>query len=188
MDKSLLHKSKQSDMPRFSALANTRRSTRQYTDEALSPAEVEQIMHSALVSPSSKNSRPWEFVLVEDKAMLKQLSLCKPSGATFLEHCALAVVVLTDPLQSEAYIEDSAIAATYIQLQAEDSGLGSCWIQINGRETAGGYDSEQYVRDVLGIPLQLFVGCIIAIGHKAKESKPHDDDELQWEKLHIGKY
>jgi nitroreductase len=175
-------------MPNFSELATTRRSTRQYTDEPLSPAEVEQIMRSALLSPSSKNSRPWEFVLVEDKAMLKQLSLCKSSGATFLENCALAVVVLTDPLQSEAYIEDSAIAATYIQLQAEDLGLGSCWVQIQGRETADGYDSEQYVRDLLGIPLQLFVGCIIAIGHKAKEGKPHDEDKLLWEKLHIERY
>ena len=175
-------------MNRFAELITTRRSVRQYTGEALLPEEVEQIMRAALLSPSSKNSRPWEFVLVEDKALLKQLSLCKSSGAAMLEHCALAVVVLTDPLQSEAYIEDSAIAATYIQLQAEDSGLGTCWVQIRGRETADGYDSEQYLRDLLNIPLQLFVGCIIAIGHKAKESQPHDGEKLQWEKLHIGKY
>ena len=175
-------------MSSFSELMTARRSIRQYTGEALSPDEAAQIMRSALVSPSSKNSRSWEFVLVEDKAMLKQLSLCKPSGAAFLENCALAVVVLTDPLQSEAYIEDAAIAATSIQLQAEDLGLGSCWVQIRGRETAAGYDSEQYVRDLLDIPLQLFVGCIIAIGHKAKEGKPHDEGKLQWEKVHIGKY
>ena len=175
-------------MTRFSELAITRRSVRQYADEPLSSAEVEQILRSALVSPSSKNSRSWEFVLIEDKAMLKQLSLCKPSGSAFLENCALAVVVLTDILQSEAYIEDSSIAATYIQLQAEDLGLGSCWIQIHGRETADGSDSEQYVRHLLGIPLHLFVGCIIAIGHKMKEGKPHDEEKLPWEKLHIEKY
>ncbi|MDR0540609.1 MAG: nitroreductase family protein [Dysgonamonadaceae bacterium] len=175
-------------MNRFSELTTIRRSVRQYTDEPLSPVEVEQIMRSALLAPSSKNSRSWQFVLVEDKDMLKKLSLCKSSGAAFLENCALAIAVLTDPLQSEAYLEDSAIAATYIQLQAEDLGLGNCWIQIRGRETADGYDSEQYVRDLLDIPLQLSVGCIIAIGHKAKESKPHDEGKLQWEKLHIGKY
>ena len=175
-------------MNSFSELVTKRRSTRQYADEVILPTEVELIMRAALVAPSSKNSRSWEFVLIEDKAMLQQLSLCKSSGAAFLENCALAVVVLTDPLQSEAYVEDSAIAATYIQLQAEDLGLGSCWVQIRGRETADGYDSEQYVRDLLDIPLQLFVGCIIAIGHKAKEGKPHDEEKLQWEKLHIGKY
>ena len=175
-------------MTNFSELAIKRRSARRYTGEALSPAEVEQIMRSALIAPSSKNSRPWEFVLVEDKTLLKQLSFCKTSGAAFLENCALAVVVLTDPLRSEAYVEDSAIVATYIQLQAEDLGLGTCWVQIRGRETAGGYDSEQYVRDLLDIPLQFFVGCIIAIGHKVEEGKPHEEEKLQWEKLHIGKY
>jgi nitroreductase len=175
-------------MSNFLKLATTRRSIRQYTDERLSAEDVSDILRSALLSPSSKNSRSWEFVLVEDKARLKQLSLCKSSGAGFLEDCALAVVVLTNPMQSEAYIEDCSIAATYIQLQAEDLGLGSCWVQIRGRETADGYDSEQYVRDLLGIPLQLYVGCIIAVGHKAKEGKPHDDKKLQWEKVHIGKY
>ncbi|MDR2804231.1 MAG: nitroreductase family protein [Dysgonamonadaceae bacterium] len=175
-------------MNSFSELVTKRRSVRQYTEEALTPVEVEQLLRSALLSPSSKNSRSWQFVLVEDKEMLNRLSHCKSSGAGFLEHCALAIVILTDPLQSEAYLEDSAIAATYIQLQAEDLDLGSCWVQIRGRETADGYDSEQYVRDLLDIPLQLSIGCIVAVGRKAKESKPHSDEKLQWEKLHIGKY
>ncbi|GHT87199.1 hypothetical protein FACS189420_2300 [Bacteroidia bacterium] len=40
------------------------------------------------------------------------------------------------PLQSAAPIEDATIAATYIQLQAEDLDLGSCWSQVAGRETS----------------------------------------------------
>jgi nitroreductase len=175
-------------MSTFAELVTNRRSIRQYTDEPLLPAEVEQIMKTALMSPSSKNSRSWQFVLVEDKETLGKLSLCKSSGAIFLANCALAIVVLTDPLQSEAHLEDAAIAAAYIQLQAEDLGLGNCWVQIRGRETTEGYDSEQYVRELLDIPLQLSIGCIVAIGHKAKIGKPHSEEKLQWEKLHIGKY
>jgi nitroreductase len=175
-------------MSDFAELITRRRSIRQYSGDALLPEQVEQIMQAALLAPSSKNSRPWQFVLVEDTQMLAQLALCKPSGAAFVAHCALAVVVLTDPLQSEAHVEDAAIAATCIQLQAEDLDLGSCWIQIRGRETADGYDSEQYVRDLLDIPLPLAVACLIAIGHKTKESLPRDTGKLPWEKLHIGKY
>jgi len=66
--------------------------------------------------------------------------------------------------------------------------LGSCWIHIRERKTANGYDSEQYVRDLLNIPLHFCVECIIAIGHKAKEIKPHSEEKLQWEKLHVGKW
>ncbi|KAA6302692.1 MAG: FMN reductase [Candidatus Ordinivivax streblomastigis] len=175
-------------MKNFAELATIRRSVRQYTGEPLLPEQVEQIMRTALMSPTSKNSRTWQFILVEEKEMLKKLSVCKSSGATFIENCALAIVVLTDPLQSEAHVEDSSIVTTMIQLQVEDLGLGSCWVQIRGRETESGYDSEQYVKDLLEIPLQLSIGCIIAIGHKAKESKPHNEEKLQWEKLHIGKY
>jgi nitroreductase len=175
-------------MNSFAELIINRRSARQYTDKLLDASDVEQIMKAALLSPSSKNSQPWQFVLIEDKDMLKKLALCKSSGAAFIENCALAIVVLSDPMQSSAHIEDTAIAATYIQLQAEDLGFGSCWVQISGRETESGYDSEQYVRDLLEIPLQLTVGCIIALGHKAKISKPHDEEKLQWEKLFVEKY
>jgi nitroreductase len=175
-------------MNNFVELAVNRRSIRQYTGESLSSSEVEQIMKAALMAPSSKNSRSWEFVLIENKEMLKKLSVCKPTNAAFIENCALAIVVLTDPLKSEAYVEDASIAAAYIQLQAEDLSLGSCWVQISGRETEAGYDSEQYVKDLLEIPLQLHVGCIISLGHKAREGKPHNEEKLQWEKLHIEKY
>ena len=175
-------------MSTFKELVSCRRSVRQYTEEVLTPTDVEQIMRAALMSPTSKNSRNWEFVLVEDKAMLKQLSLSKPTGAVFIENCALAIVILTDPTRSEAHVEDAAIAAAFIQLQAEDLGLGSCWVQVRGRQTASGLDSEQYVRDWLGIPSHLTVGSIVTVGRKAKESKPHSEDKLQWEKLHIGKY
>ena len=175
-------------MNSFFELATNRRSIRQYTEDALLPNEVESILKAALMAPTSKNSRPWHFVLVEDKETLKKLAQSKSSGCAFVEGAALAIVVTTDPLLSEAYLEDAAIAATYIQLQVEDLGLGSCWIQINGRETAEGYDSEQYVRDMLDIPLQLHIGCIVALGRKARTGKPHDESKLLWERLHIEKF
>ncbi|GHT79576.1 NAD(P)H nitroreductase [Bacteroidia bacterium] len=175
-------------MKDFSELVINRRSIRQFTEKLLSPEEIEIILKAALMSPSSKNSRPCRFVVVEEKETLQKLSVCKPTGAAFIEHCSLAIVVLSDPLKSEAHIEDVAIAATYIQLQAEDLGLGTCWVQIRGRETEAGEDSEQYVRNLLEIPLQLTVACIIALGHKAKIGKPHDVEKLQWEKVFIDKY
>ncbi len=175
-------------MNHFAELITNRRSIRQFTEDSLQAHEVEQIMKAALMAPSSKHSNPWQFILIEDKEDLKKLSLCKSSGCSFIADCALAVVVLSDPLQSGAFIEDASIAATYIQLQSEDLGLGSCWVQVRGRETEAGQDSEDYIRDLFNIPFQLTVGCVIAIGHKLKPGKPHDESKLQWEKLHIGKY
>lgn len=175
-------------MDSFAELVKNRRSIRQYTEDPLLPNQVEQIMKAALMAPSSKNSQPWQFVLVENKEALRALSHCKSAESAFIEQAALAIVVATDPMVSTAYTEDATIAATYMQLQAEDLGLGSCWIQIAGRKTEEGFDSEQYVRDLLDIPLQLCIECIIVIGHKAQTKKPHDEESLLWERIHIESY
>jgi nitroreductase len=175
-------------MSNFAELVKNRRSIRQFTEEKLTAEEVELIMRAALLAPTSRNSRSVNFVLVEDREMLRQLSLSKANYASFIESCALAIVVLFDPIQSTASVEDASIAATYIQMQTEDLGLGSCWCHIIERETASGQDSEQYVRDLLNIPLRFGVLCIIAVGHKERIIKPHEEDHLLWENVHIERF
>lgn len=161
---------------------------RKFTDEELTQEEVVCLLKAALMSPSSKRSNCWQFVVVDNKETLDVLSRCKSSGAAFLKDARLAVVVLADPLQSDVWIEDASVASLMIQLQAEDLGLGSCWIQVRERYTDTGLPAGDYVREVLDIPLQLQVVSVIALGHKGMERKPFDEAHLQWEKVHINKY
>lgn len=175
-------------MNSFAELIQLRRSTRKFTDRLLSPEQVELIVRAGLMSPSSKRSTPWQFVVVEEKEMLKKLAACKPGSAKFLEESALAIVVLANVMESEAWIEDASIASIMMQLQAEDIGLGSCWCQVRGRQTEDDTDSAQYVRELLNIPYQLEVLSIIGIGYKAQENKPFDESRLKWEKVHLGTY
>lgn len=175
-------------MESFSELIKVRRSMRKFTDEELSQEQVVQLLRAALMSPSSKHSTCWQFVVVDNKETLLRLSECKASGAAFLKDAPLGIVVLADPLQSDAWIEDASIAAIMIQLQAEDMGLGSCWIQIRERYQADGTPADECVRELLDIPAQLQVLSIIAVGHKGMERKPFDETRLQWEKVHLHKY
>lgn len=175
-------------MEKFSDLIRTRRSMRKFTSEELTQEEVVSLLKAALMAPTSKRSNSWQFIAVDGKACLERLSHCKKAGADFLKDAALAVVVLADPLASDVWIEDASIASIYIQLQAEDLGLGSCWIQVRERFTSDDVPADEYVREVLDIPLQLQVLSIIAIGHKGMERKPFDEKHLQWEKIHINKY
>ena len=101
---------------------------------------------------------------------------------------SVMAVVMADPMASDVWIEDASIASIMIQLQAEDLGLGSCWVQVRERYTATGMPSDEFVRGVLDIPLQLQVLSVIAIGHKGMERKPFNEDHLQWEKIHINKF
>lgn len=175
-------------MEHFSDLIKNRRSMRKFTEQELTQDEVVTLLKAALMSPSSKRSNCWQFVVVDDKETLKKLSFCKEMGASFLANATMAVVVLADPLASDVWIEDAAIASLMIQLQAEDLGLGSCWIQVRERFTADGTPSGEFVHDVLDIPLQLQVLSIVAIGHKGMERKPFNEEHLQWEKIHLNKY
>jgi nitroreductase len=143
-------------MEQFSDLIKNRRSMRKFTNEELTQDEVVSLMKAALMSPSSKRSNCWQFVVVEDKEMLEHLSHCKEMGATFLKDAALAIVVLADPLVSDVWIEDAAVATLMIQLQAEDLGLGSCWIQVRERYTTDGTPSNEYVH--AAFPLSSVIG------------------------------
>lgn len=175
-------------MENFSELIKRRRSMRKFTGEELTQDEVVSLLKAALMSPTSKRSNSWQFVVVDDKSTLELLSKCKEAGASFLKDAAVGIVVLGDPLASDVWIEDASVASIMIQLQAEDLGLGSCWIQVRERYTATGMSADEFVHGVLDIPLQLQVLSIIAVGHKGIERKPFDEDKLQWEKIHLNKY
>ena len=67
-------------MEKFSELIRIRRSMRKFTEEELNQDEVVALLRAALISPSSKGVRPWEFVVVDNKELLQQLAHCKEHG------------------------------------------------------------------------------------------------------------
>ena len=175
-------------MENFATLIKNRRSTRKFTEQLLSPEQVELILKAALMAPASKRKNPWQFVVVEEKEMLAQLAECKPAGAAFLKDCALAVVVLANVMESDVWIEDASIAAFAMQLQAQDLGLGSCWIQIRDRFDNQAIPAEDNVKNLLDIPENMRVVCILSIGHVGEERKALEESKCRWEKVHVGSW
>ena len=96
-------------MENFSELIKNRRSMRKFTDEELTQDQVVTLMKAALMSPSSKRSNSWQFVVIDDKEVLKELSHCKEQASSFIADAALAIVVMADPLASDVWIEDASI-------------------------------------------------------------------------------
>lgn len=172
----------------FHSLIIARRSIRKYTAQPISPEDVKIILEAALLAPTSKSTRSWQFVAVDDPETLAKLSLCKGQYATSIKDCKLAVVVCGDQTKSDAWIEDASLAAGFMQLQASDLGLGSCWVQVRGRFTADGMPSDEYVAEQLQIPEDYPVLCVVTFGHPAEERRPNDLEKLKWENVHIGKW
>jgi len=166
----------------------TRRSVRRYKDQEVSKEQIDILLNAAFTSPSSRNLRSWEFVVVTDKQLLTQLSQAKPNTAALLKNAPLGIVVLGDSQISDMWVEDTSIASTIIQLTAHSIGLASCWIQIRQREHDQNLSAEQYVQNLLGIPDTKRVLTIIAIGHAAEFPTPHGDDVYQEAKVHFNQY
>lgn len=164
-------------------LLRNRRSIRKYTDKDIGPEKVEILKEAVLRSPSSRNFDPWEFIFVDDRWLLKQLALCKPHGAKFLEGAALGIVVCADEQKSDVWIEDCSIASILVQMVAQSIGLGSCWIQIRKRMFNDQKTSEDYIKDLLSIPDNFKVESIIAIGYPAEKREPVLQEDLKHEKV-----
>lgn len=165
-----------------------RHSIRRYQDREISAEDVKNIMEAALLAPSSKSVRPWQFVLVDDKETLAKLAACKANGTRPISSCALAIVVTASPEKTDMYIEDMSIAAAYMQLQATALGLGACWIQVRNRFTEDNEDAQDIVRELLGIPHDMIVECIVTVGYPDEERRPVDSSKLLWEKVHIERW
>ena len=172
----------------FFELIKKRRSIRQFTNDAIEAAKIEQLKEAALRAPSSRGINHWEFVFVTDRAVLSQLSRAKPHGSAFLSNAALGIVVCADPAKSDVWVEDASIATIFIHLAADSLGLGSCWIQVRKRMHSENTTAEAYIAETLSLPKHLAVEAMVAVGYPAEQKAPHKRESLQDEKVFLNRY
>ncbi len=169
-------------------LIRTRRSIRKFTEQAIEEDKIKLLQEALLRSPSSKNSNAWEFIFVDDPELISKLGESKPAGSAFLKGAKLAVVIVADTNNTGAWVEDCSIASIFLQMEAHELGLGSCWVQIHNRAHNDEMMAEDYIKNMLGMPKEFRVLNVVGIGYpeKIREGKPAD--QLQWEKIHQNSY
>ncbi|MBQ9159754.1 MAG: nitroreductase family protein [Methanobrevibacter sp.] len=161
-----------------------RRSTRKFNDEKVTKEELDKILQAALLAPTSMNRKPCNFMVVERKETLNELSQAKNHGADLIRGADKAIVVVADTLIADTWCEDSSIALTYMHLMATELNLGSCWVQIHLRDKDG-TDSEEIVRDILKIDNHYRIVGILALGHSDDIPKPHTLEDIDKNKIHF---
>ncbi|NJE76167.1 nitroreductase family protein [Thermococcus sp. ES12] len=166
----------------FFDVLRKRRSVRRFQERPVPRKLVEKLLEAAFLSPSSFNRRPWHFILVDDREKLLALSTAK-LGASGLATAPVAIVVTSDESRSDVWVEDAGIAAEHIQLAAFDLGLGAFWVQIRNRMNDEKRTAEEYVRELLGIPENYRVVCIIGVGYPAERKEPRGEEVLEWGKV-----
>lgn len=165
-----------------------RRSVRQYTGEAIPQEKIDLILQAGLLSPSGRNIKPWEFILVKNIDTLKKLSKCRPMGSGILAGANAAIVVLGDTTATDVWTEDCSIAMTQMHLMADAIGVGSCWVQGRLRPSPKGGTAEEEVRSLLNIPEKYALEAILCLGVAALHPEAHSLEELNMDKIHIEKF
>jgi nitroreductase len=172
----------------FIELARERRSVRVFTDKLVEQEKIDQIIETALRSPSGRGRRPYHLVVVDDRALITKLAETKPHGGAFLKSAPLAIVVCGVPQQSDMWIEDCAIAAVSMQYAVTDLGLGSCWAHVRDRKYDDETTSRAYVAELLQLPQELDVLCILGIGYSAQTPAPLEKSALKFGRVSCNAY
>lgn len=169
-------------------LIRKRRSIRSYTDAPVDRETINLLIEVLLRAPSSRGLNPWEFIVVDDREVLTQLSTAKQHGSAFLKGAAVGIVVCADSTKTDVWVEDCSIAAILTQMAAQSLGLGSCWIQIRKRRRDADTTSEEFIQNLLGLPEHIKVECIISIGHPGEKRRALSANKLQYDKVRHNGY
>jgi nitroreductase len=106
---------------------------------------------------SSKNTQPWQVVIVRDHDRLRQLAEC----GTFASHLAGAAVGLVLVMDDDNRRLDEGRLAQNLMLAAWAYGIGSCIATMQPEANA------ERAKRLLGIPMQRGVHTVLALGYPA---------------------
>ncbi len=161
----------------------TRRSIRQYTDEAVPQETVKALLRAAMSAPSAGNGQPWQFVVVDDRAMLDQIPSVSPYAA-MCKHAKLAILVCGDTTKEKYlgfWVQDCSAAIMCMLLAAHEMGLGAVWTGAHPMP-----DRVAGLKRLLGLPESVIPLGLVVIGHPAKTVPPQD--RFQEERVHHNKW
>ena len=136
-----------------------RRNVRAFADRPIPAADLDRILEAGRRAPSSQNWQPWDFVIVTERAQLRELSQVF-AGAYHVAQAAAAIAIV-GPVADNPYHRaqfDLGQAAMSMTLAAADLGIGS---------SHAGVADLALARHVLGLPGNRDWVILISLGYPA---------------------
>jgi nitroreductase len=162
-----------------------RKSVRKYTKEEVKKEQLEMLVRAGMAAPSARNSQPWLFFVINDRAILDNLAKQLPNAKMLLN--AKAAIVVCGNLQKalegdgrEFWVQDCSAATQNILLAAESMGLGAVWTGAYPRK-----ETVNIIKVELGLPEHIVPLNVIPIGWQTGEEKPkqkYTEENIRWNK------
>ena len=166
------------DLQPFIELVKHRTSCRSYEPKPVPREHLELMLEAARLAPSACNKQPWRFVVVQDEATRMRLideaflagipmKWAIHAGAIIALGMAKSAIThrIAPKISGVDYpLLDLGIAGEHLVLQAEELGLGTCWI---------GWIRPKEVRRIVGWPRSIEPVSLITVGWPSSEDRKH---------------
>ena len=174
----------------FQRIVRERRSVRSFSDRPVEQEKVVICLEAARLAPSADNAQPWRFLVIDDPEVKSRFAKKAFSGiyavTRFAAKAPVLILVmakldvvahrLAKQIQGIRFqFLDIGIAGEHIVLQAQELGLGTCWI--------GWFDTRK-TRKYFRIPKRYKIMSLLAMGYAGekpvKPLKRKKLDEIAW--------
>lgn len=145
----------------------SRRSIRSYLAKPVEEEKFARLLEASRLAPGARVEQDFKMVIVTDNNLKRELiPACE--GQSFLAEAPIVLVMCStndrnmlcgQPVRTI----DCSIAISFMLLEAEELGLGMCWL--------GAFKADE-VQQILEIPNEYKVVAVIPIGYPAKSGNP----------------
>jgi nitroreductase len=170
------------DMDTLNAI-RTRRSIRLYLDQAVPEELIQKLLAAAMQAPSARNQQPWQFVVIEERAMLAKIPTFMPNAA-MAGKAPLAILVCGDLSLEKSpgyWMVDCAAAVENMLLAAHALGLGAVWCGVYPRDKR-----MEGLRQLVGLPKNVIAHSLVVLGYPAEQVSA--EDRYRPERVHHNRW
>ena len=158
-----------------------RNSVRHFLDKPVPKELVTKLLESGMQAPSANNQQPWEFIVVDDRDIIKEL-IKATVGARPLNTATLCIIPMIKPGDKSPLfnVQDLSAATENILLEATNLGLGGVWIGVYPHE-----ERWNHIEKVLNITGDIHPFSMIAIGYPQSTRpivKRYDESRVHYNK------
>lgn len=144
-----------------------RRSVRQFKEVEVEEDKVLRILEAGRRAPSAKNRQPWRFIVTRDPMRRKTIQDIA-YGEECVGNAPMIISVCTTNIEYKmpngqlAYPVDLTFAVSFMMLQAQTEGLGSCVITTF---------NEVELKELLTVPYSMRIVMLLLVGVPLVEGK-----------------
>jgi len=136
-------------------------SVRNFKDMEIKKDVIIRVLEAGQLAPSAKNRQPWRFLVIDNPELKKKIQ----EASYGQEHVGKAGVIILAcstnieyemPNKQQSYPIDISFAVSFMMLQAEHEGLGSCVVTTY---------NEEDIKNLISVPYSMRVVMMLLLGY-----------------------